>query len=1009
MAAGMLSLPLTAQNRPVAQRKAATETTQKGLGLPMLSAKGHLDAGATANAHKVAKRADASDVIYSQDFNNSLAGISGMTVIDANMDGKTWDWYGNRARCEYHRTNKMDDWLISPAIHLEGGKVYRLAIKGQAYSDRYAESFEVKLGNAADPSAMTITAIEPQVVKSDVKQEFTNNSILIPETGDYYIGVHGISDPDAMYLYVDDIVLSGGTEATLPGVVTDLVITPAVDASLKAQIKFTAPTTLINGNPLTEAMTITIKRDGETIKQYTDIAPGTQLTYADTTVPTAGEHEYTIVASISGIEGDATTVTAYVGLDVPAALTDIAVEDYSDVLRFSYGAISNRGLHNGAVIAKDVVVDLYSVNVSDMGSASLNELVDSSNNGYIDVEEETNTGEQSLQYWALQPWNNAGNGPMEFVPAFIGAPSATPYYENFKGRKFNNFWTYDISSASVQLSYSSVCSDEDGAAIAFRSVAGNEWGFIESGKIDIKGQKAATLSLDIMGESANTVTVEAIGPDGKYTKVATLPVTDQYATHAVDLTAFNAGDFVRLRITADMNVAGSVFIDNICALNQLDNNAAIIDAYVEQKPVVGEECEVLVSVSNYGKNVINGYSLTIYANGRKMTESPRKTGLESMQTVTELVTFTPDVFCTGTLEITAEVVAANDEQESDNAFSFTVEVNRSTEDQPEGFTVVPGADAAALSWDAANDTPKVVTEDFESYTPWVVEPNEPYATTTLGPWTMINNDQSYAGPLYSSFSMPCEFQTFAYVVTNMDEVIDPDYGEYPGHSGRQFLSAFYGYDIETLDMETGDMEFAESNDWLISPELSGRKQTISFWYQAPGPDAMPEYFYIQTSKTDKNLRSFSPLTDLVAVSTSEENTDWKKYSVSLPEGTKFFAINRNDGADDGLWFMIDDITYEKLKKIPTAYRIYVDGVLVAELPGTAVSYSAPLGTEYSITAVYEGGLESEPVTVSFDPDGINSVAADAATAAPRFNLSGQRISSNYRGVFVTKGKKMVKK
>lgn len=1011
MAAGMLSLPITAQNVP--SRHSAVQ--KKGLGLPMLSATGAFDVNTSARGHKALMKS-AESVIYSQDFNNELIGLNTMTIIDANNDGATWEWYGNRARCSYHRTNKADDWLITEPIHLEAGKLYIFAIKGQAYSDRYPERFEVKLGNAATAEAMTIQVIEPQTIKSETKQQFTNDHVTVAETGDYYFGVHGISDADCMYLYVDDIVVSEGAEVSNPAKPEAIVITPDANGALGADINFKAPSKKIDGTELTTNMSIEVLRDGTSIKTFENIAPASSCSFYDGNVPYAGMHEYTIKAMVGDAEGDAAIVSVYVGLDVPSALSDVHVQDKSTKASFCFDAISSTGLHGGAVKPEDVTVDLYSVYYNELsGGISLNELEESSKTSPITIDYKTNVGEPGVVYWALIPWNEAGNGPIEWIPMFVGKPAAIPYFETFKGHKFNNYWTYDISSASVLLNYGYESSDDDGSCIVFNSVANNEWGFVESGKINVKGAEAATLSLDIKGDASNTVTVQAIGVDGRYINLATLPLTKEYTTHSVNLAEFSEGDFVRVRIQADINTAGTVFIDNVCVLNQLDKNAAVTEVALEAKPVIGKESEVLVTVTNYGKNTLSDYTINLYANGDKVAEQQGSVELEPMKNITEILSFVPSIFCTGTLELKGEVVYAEDMDANDNSRSIVVEIAMSPEDTPEGLTVSFNNGKAVMTWDKATDTPKVVTEDFESYTPWVVEPNEPYSTTMLGPWTMVNNDLSYAGYLWNDYSMPCEFQTFAYVVTNMTGAFDEGYNDYPGHSGDQYLSSFYGFDIESLDPETYDMDYAEQNDWLISPELSGREQTISFWYQAPSPGGvMAEYFYIQTSTTDTDLDSFTPLgDDLYEVKTSEYDDDWREFTVTLPAGTKYFAINRNDGPDDGMWFMIDDITYEKVKKLPVSYNVYCDHQLVANIPGNSVTYSFETTIEdtheYSLTAVYSNGVESEPITVITSPLGVDNVTLNVAKDAKRFNIAGQRVTNNHKGIVVTDGHKMIVK
>lgn len=1012
MAAVMLALPAFAQKElPV--RHSGANLQQHTLGISRLGDVARASQPSSSSRPSLpltTSQSEAEDVIYKQDFNDPLLGISQMTVIDANADEATWDWYGNRARCSYHRTNKADDWLITPSITLEAGRQYSFSIKAQSYSERYGERFEVKLGNAATAEAMTITLVEPTDIKSETKREFTNLHVIVPADGMYYIGVHGISDADCMYLYVDDITLWGGASTSTPAAVQNFCVTADPAGALSATVAFTAPVVQIDGSAQTADMNIRLSRDGEEVKAWSGVAPGTALQCVDSGVPYSGEHTYSVVAAAGEQDGEVATLVVYVGLDVPAAIQNLCVADLGTGIDFRFDPFSPVGLHGGVVVPEEVSVDLLDVYVNELsGGLVLGDVLGSTQSNHIGLSGNTNLGPQGVEYWALRPWNLEGDGPVEWVPVFLGQPTPLPYFENFKGRKFNNYWTYDVSTSSVVLNWGYESSDDDGTSILFNSVSSGEWGFIESGKVDISRAAQPTLSLDVKGAEGNHITIFVIAADGKYVQVAQLPLTDEYVTHTIDLGQFAGSDFVRMRIQSDFETPGSVLMDNICLLNLLEHNLAVSDLQVENEPVRGEECTVLVSVINYGAQLAEGYTIDLLVNDRKVAETVHTTPLDHMKSITEVLAFTPTIFHSGDITIRAVVNYDQDMDDSDNSDEVLKYIRCSLADQPEGFEVSNGIGCLNLCWNQASDEPKVVTEDFESYTPWDIVKDEPYSTTSLGSWTLYNGDQSYAGYLWESVNLPCEFQSFAFVVTNLRGVFEEDFNSYPGHSGDQYLSSFYGFDLESFDMETGDMDYAEQNDWLISPELSGNEQNISFWYQAPSPGGLSaEYVYIQVSQTDNNPSSFTPLNeDLIDLRTSEEDIDWCEYTITLPAGTKYFAINRNDGPDDGLWLMLDDITFEKRTIVPVSYRIYVDQQLVATVDAATClwqyvgSLDAP--HEFSITAVYADGSESEPVSRFYDPAGIEAVTTDAdAAQAEYFTPAGLRTDRAHRGISIVR-------
>ena len=130
-------------------------------------------------------------------------------IIDANEDGRTWNWYSGMARYTYSSTNQGDDWLVSPAIKLQAGKKYHFSIAAHAQQASYPERIEVKAAqeNTAEALAAGTEVLPSTDVTTPGFVTYENNEFTVAESGYYYIGVHAISDADKYYLYVDDFVL----------------------------------------------------------------------------------------------------------------------------------------------------------------------------------------------------------------------------------------------------------------------------------------------------------------------------------------------------------------------------------------------------------------------------------------------------------------------------------------------------------------------------------------------------------------------------------------------------------------------------------------------------------------------------------------------------------------------------------------------------------------------------------------------------------------------------------
>ncbi len=130
-------------------------------------------------------------------------------VIDDNSDGYTWDLSSNRARIRWNTSEAANDWLITAPIHLEAGKTYKFYIDAFAQTTSYPERLEVKLASAN--TATALSAGTTVISSTDITwteyniRTLSNENVTVSATGDYYFGIHAISDANMYYLTVDDL------------------------------------------------------------------------------------------------------------------------------------------------------------------------------------------------------------------------------------------------------------------------------------------------------------------------------------------------------------------------------------------------------------------------------------------------------------------------------------------------------------------------------------------------------------------------------------------------------------------------------------------------------------------------------------------------------------------------------------------------------------------------------------------------------------------------------------
>lgn len=296
----------------------------------------------------------------------------------------------------------------------------------------------------------------------------------------------------------------------------------------------------------------------------------------------------------------------------------------------------------------------------------------------------------------------------------------------------------------------------------------------------------------------------------------------------------------------------------------------------------------------------------------------------------------------------------------------------------EGEDLEPNAQA---TYSSMNVDGAVVKDDFETYTPWSIN--------NVGDWTLYDGDK---GTVYTfgGIQHPNSGVAQAYIVFNPWQVsgLAADYMQmfakiFAPHSGEQSMMSTG----TTIDTGT------PTNNWLITPELSGEEQTVSFWVNAPGdevsrgeqnPNSGPETF-VHTSTGSLTSYNYEP--DRVCV---------------------------------------DDVTYRAGGLRVMGYNVYRDGVLVKKLDSktttwTDDNYANDNGYgagnhKYNVIVVYSNG-ESDVSNTAYVGDpaaGIGLVTVEGAKADNRvYTVDGQYVGKSLqnlnKGLYIQNGKKVVVK
>lgn len=141
---------------------------------------------------------------------------------------------------------------------------------------------------------------------------------------DKEIGKMGIqANCEGLYI---PFVAAGVKAAAAP---ENLTVETAANGVKSASLSWTAPTKTFDGrNYLPTLEKVTLTRNGEMIQEWTNVTPGTAMSYTDNNFAdgTDGTYKYSVYATTEVGDGDNASAYKYVGVDYPGAVSNLATK-----------------------------------------------------------------------------------------------------------------------------------------------------------------------------------------------------------------------------------------------------------------------------------------------------------------------------------------------------------------------------------------------------------------------------------------------------------------------------------------------------------------------------------------------------------------------------------------------------------------------------------------------------------------------------------------------------------
>ena len=927
---------------------------------------------------------------YVEEFDGQPA-FDLFTVFDANKDGRTWvmNKVDNMVYNQFNTVRDADDWLISPPIHLNNDRQYFFSFVGQSTNKLNTERISASLGNGTVINE-SYKVIVPDTSFHGPDAVTLSTLVSVEKDSIYNFAFHATSPSNQGYLFLHKIIVTEGPRYSAPDSITDYTLTAGAEGDLSAELKFRTPTKDLKGKDVGTLTKVEILRNGKLIHTIENPAKGAMLTYKDKSDDIAnGFNKYTVVVSNASGAGRVVERDVYIGYDLPRAPQNIKlVDNFDGTALLSWDSPGIKGVNDGYVDESELTYNVFSVQGESVSTFRTGVTERS-----LDITDVPQTGEQSLFYFLLKASSSVGESKIGRSPWIIaGSPYTLPFHEGFPGGNIENgFWTRDKAGKNNIEIVNETSSDNDGGCLKFLADKCGESASISSGKIDLAQANNPNLlfSYYAVPGKDNVIQVE-ISKDGNAPQVVStinykdLEGDEGWRIKKVDLNNFKGARFIILTLRGIDNnqKPTAILIDDINVRNNFDYN---LDARLTapKQVTAGQSAQCLVTVRNIGDKAADDYTIDLYANN-KIVATLRGETLAPEASKTFTMLYKSKVTDPEVSKLKAVVVFDKDMDKTDNT-SQTLDINLKASDLPAINDLTSHVDEAGdivtLTWTAPDTKVSETTEDFEGF--------KAFEINDLSPWT-VEGDRERKTSVWEDFTFPHAGEPFPFIVFNPSEITEYDLSRWcTPHSGKQFLASITNYSAKG------------NNAWLISPSLSGKKQTIRFW--AKSFDGY-ESIEVRCSKTTADTASLNN----VLMTENKIRNKWKEYQVELPEGTKYFAIRVTSRFQQML--MLDDITYESGVGTIIGFNIYRDGQNIATVDAQTTIFkdnTADKGNHnYTVTVIYDEGESRMSNSVS----AVTSLKDNAKAETIVRTIPGHIVISNSSGqkvaVFAASGKQV---
>lgn len=913
-------------------------------------------------------------------------------VIDNNRDGNTW-WVDTRTtpqrQCAaYTAGSKVaDDYLLIGPFSLKAGAPYTFSATADCHSN--PETVEVLVGTDPDKASSFKTVIVPEKLVSTSSTGVVLEGRFSPETdGLYYFAVH-VTSNSGKELYINDVKVSGLAEGA-PRALTDLA---AIGTREGLKLTGKLPSLALDGKKA-GIISVNIYRDGILIANAkTSVADGADFSYTDDTEGTDGKHSYTLAAVNSYGEGEPASIDGFRGVDLASFPRNVRVWEDANTPGLIHATWEppTEGINGGWPDPDNCTYDIDFTAMTTSAS-----MVRENYKGLsvdFQIPEDCYTRQDLISFTVASRNGKGASGYQgnSTRHCYYGPAYELPVYDSFANGKFEHLWSSErvVDNDSWDGLWDAFGSpathvdapDGDAYSYAYLAYTADIPWRGTSPRVSLEGAGKPTLAFwYYITPDAKSFDLSVIEEDKLPETVKTFDISasnvGKWMRFELPLDKYKNSKYIQFAFTASSKVenAYAVVIDNFSIIDAKDYDLTVRGFSGPVKANVGERARFTLNVRNDGSKevVTSDFNVVLLRNGREVATS-KGCILQPGETAPIEIVDIPEVTDPLKNVYTARIDFGKDLDITNNSSDeVSVDIVKPSYPAPENLSA-SGGNGVTLTWKAPDpdDNPaNAVTETFDSYTPFIID--------NIGPWKVVDRDGCKTS-IPASFLGPCTYDNVGQPMAW--QVIDPakaNIFSWFAVSGEQLLAAFQA--------NAGGSPETDSDDWLISPKLCGKAQTISFMANAATSQRVPEIFDVYYSTASDDVDDFVLLEEGVEVNAT---SDWTEFKFKLPKGALYFAIVHRSNGKFAL--LLDDIVYAPEgattnKIVLKGFNIYRDGQRVnSELiaPDVTTYHDANVEPDreysYCVTAMWDAGESDISNIVTLN----SSDALDAIVEAGR--------------------------